>query len=194
MENPLKARVMARLAELNLKPSSVEIREALEREGLNKTYIYELVAGRKGGVPQTKIPVLARVLGVSQDYLNGTGSAADFAGVKIVGIAEGGAWREADLPQIDGPMIVPDNRVRPDKQVAYLVRGNHAEIYGINDASVIVVGKGVSPRAGEVVVMERARADGMKEIFISKFCDDHSAKNEDETSIIGVVLMAIKTF
>ena len=195
MENPMKARVLARLAEMNLKPSSQAIRDALEAEGLNKTYLYELVSGRKSGIPQAKVPVIARVLGVTPDYLNGLTPSSAQAGVRIIGICEAGAWREPNQPRIEGPLIIPDHRVRADRQVAYLVRGNHAENLGIGDAAIVVAGTGVPPRKGEIVVAERARADGMRETFIRRFDDAEDPREQPiPDQVIGVVLFSIKTF
>ncbi|MEY4951806.1 MAG: hypothetical protein RL299_230 [Pseudomonadota bacterium] len=195
MEDEIKDRVMARLAELRLKPSSLEIRAALEAEGFNKTYIYELVAGRKASIPQTKIPKLARVLGVTPDYLNGIADTVPHSGVRIVGICEAGAWREPGEMRIDAPMIAPDSRVSVDRQVAYLVRGNHAENLGISDASIVVVGTGVIPRSGEIIVVERSRTDGTKETTIKKFSgSDVTAEQLKIENFVGVVLSSIKTF
>lgn len=195
MENDIKDRVVARLAELGLKSSSLEVRAALEAEGFNKTYIYELVSGRKASIPQTKIPKLARVLGVTPDYLNGIVDAVPHSGVKVVGICEAGAWREPGEMHLDAPMIAPDARVSADRQVAYLVRGNHAENCGIVDASIVVVGTGVIPRSGEVIVVERSRSDGTKETTIKKF--NGSDVTPDQLKLenfVGVVLSSIKTF
>lgn len=198
MENEIRDRVVTRLAELGLKPSSFELRAALEAEGFNGTYLYELVAGRKKGIPRTKIARLAKVLKVDPEYLTGQIEEIGIAagpGVKIVGICEAGAWREPSIVTLKGPAISPDPRVSAESQVAYLVRGNHAENLGIGDASIIVIGKGVIPRSGEIVAVERTREDGTKETSLRKVDDVNFAAQEDgKETIIGVVLFAIRTF
>lgn len=198
MENKIKDRVLTRLAELGLKPSSFELRAALEAEGFNGTYLYELASGKKNSIPKTKFARLARVLRVPPSYFDGAGvlsGANAAASVSIVGICEAGAWRKAEPSALPGPVITPDSRVAADKQIAYLVRGNHAENIGIGDGSVIVVGTGMSPRNGEVVVVESHREDGMIETLVRKFSDaDQSSQPNGKQTVVGIVLQAIKTF
>jgi SOS-response transcriptional repressor LexA len=78
--------------------------------------------------------------------------------------------------------------VPANQQVAYLVRGNHAENIGISDGSGVVVGKGVTPRSGEFIVAELARPDGTAETTIRKFQDG------SKYTVVGLILSAIKTF
>lgn len=204
MENPMRSRVVARLAELRLKPSSVHLREKLEAAGLNRTFLSDFVSERKKSIQQKHIPVIADILGIDASFLNGDTAPLSAPYMNLSGICEADAWRMpgADIGQ--ALPVMPDPRHPAIDQVAMLVRGNHAEKYGISDGSIVIAQTKLQPRSGEMVVAERRRSDGATELSIRKFVNSNLAathlENGDDSTplsefrIIGVVVLAIRTF
>ncbi len=192
MENPMRARVLSRLSEMGLRPSSQEIRDKLVSHGLNKTYLYEFVSGKKAQINLNNLPAIADVLGVDVEYLTGevAGTAPD--GVRIVGICEAGAWRAQRAHVHESLKIAPDRRYPVSSQEAYLVHGNHAENLGIPDGSVLVIAKDIHPRAGEIMVARRDRDDGTSEVFAARY--EGQVPDQPGFRIVGIVLMAVRMF
>lgn len=196
MSNPMRTRIAAHLDAIGLKPSSQAIKDALVAQGLHKTYLYEFMSGKKDTVAPKSLPALAKALNVSMGLLDGSDHQAAPAQIKIGGICEEGAWRAPIEPTEARASYLPDTRIDPAQQVAYLVRGNHATSLGIVEGSVVIVGLGMQPRAGEVVLIERLREDGMRQTLLKK----HDASQKQSVhggfseQIIGIVLLSIKRF
>lgn len=169
MSNPMRTRIAAHLATMGLTPASQPIKDALVAQGFNKTYLYEFMSGRKNTIAPKSLPALAKALGVSVGYIDGSDHPISQNQIKIGGICEEGAWRAPTEPTEGRASYLPDTRVDPSQQVAYLVRGNHAASLGIVEGSVAIIGVGLMPRAGEIVLIERTRDDGMRETLLRKY-------------------------
>lgn len=188
MENPIRTRVIARLDALGLKPSSAAVGAKLTAAGLNRTYLYEFVSGKKDAINPRNIPIIAEVLDVTPEYLLAGKTDAAKEGLGISGICEAGAWRETQ-PDMPLPISLPvDNRFPLEDQRAYLVRGSHAEAMGIIDGSVLVVATTAPARAGDVVVVTRHRGRET-EITVTRF-----ENAPTDSTVAGVVLFCLRTF
>lgn len=167
MQNFIRDRIRDRLAATGLNPF-----EAARLAGHERTFINDLMIGKKSTIRQAAIPQVAAALDCDPEYLIGaqdeprrmspqTREIAPLAGntgLPLVGIAEAGTWRQ------DGAQIAPqslpvpvDSRHPVSAQVAYLVRGDHAAALGATDGSVVVGLRGAEWRDGDVVIVHRSR-------------------------------------
>lgn len=170
MENYLRTRIQERLDTLGINPF-----EAARRAGGERTFLNDLLIGKKDSIRRAAIPRVAAALDCDPEYLLGAQDAPrrptdapqrtpeirpeNAPGiVPLVGIAEAGTWRLAGR---SGPSpalpIPPDPRHPASKQVAYLVRGDHAAALGATDGAVIVGVEGAGYRDGDVLVVRRSR-------------------------------------
>ncbi len=166
MENFLRSRVQSRLDALGINPF-----EAARRAGGERTFINDLLIGKKDSIRRSALPRVAEALDCDPEYLLGAqdaprrGHAAHAKSPEtapgtapLVGIAEAGTWR---LTGRAGPSpalpIAPDPRHPASAQVAYLVRGDHASAIGATDGAVVVGVTGANYRQGDVVAVRRTR-------------------------------------
>lgn len=122
MENPLQRIVANRLEELELNPF-----EAARRVGLERSFINDILIGKKGSVRSNKIDQLARALELHPQDL-----ARDIAtpdsnrkAVPLMGYLGAGGLVEPDYEQVpsDGLEIVEIPFAVPDDLIAFKVRG-----------------------------------------------------------------------
>lgn len=164
----LRQRVRARLTALDVNPF-----EAARRAGLERSFLNDLLIGKKSTVRQAKLPALAKALECDQDYLTGLqgtprAGGPSFGSLPVLGIVEAGVWREpgGGPPKVQLP-LGPDPRYPSQSQVAFLVRGDHAGDLGINDGSVVVVFTGpMAYRDGDPVVVRRGGVGKSSELSI----------------------------
>lgn len=188
MENFLRDRIRGRLDALGMNPF-----DAARRIGAERTFINDLLIGKKDSIRRAAIPRVAEVLDCDPEFLIGAqdtprraaaqtpprtpenGPLAGAAGVPLFGIAEAGTWRHprAYAPSATLPLAT-DPRYPPQDQIAYLTRGDHAAWLGATDGAVILAVKGADFRDGDVVVVRRTRPgdDGPEvEITLRKVTD-----------------------
>jgi SOS-response transcriptional repressor LexA len=189
MENPMKDRVISRLAELGLKPTEGSVKAQLEAAGLHGNYINEFVTGKKKTISLKRLPIVARILGLDPAVLLGKVSKAEAGYMSLVGICEAGAWRSPGSFPNERVPFNPHPRYPAADQVAYVVRDKHAEPFGVSEGSLIIVARNVQPRPGEFIVATRHRDDGAQETTIKKV-----GRETEGLSSEGVVILAIKTF
>jgi len=165
MHETLKTRVRERLNALGLNPF-----EAARKAGFERSYVNDLLIGKKSTIRQGGIDALAEALQCDPDYLTGlqavptAGEGADLR-MPLAGIVEAGAWRELGAdPGLTLPAM-PDPRYPVDAQETYIVRGDHAAGFGITDGSAIVVVGMKTYRDGDVVLVRREK-DGAFELSI----------------------------
>lgn len=219
MENFLRDRIRGRLEALGLNPF-----DAARRIGAERTFINDLLIGKKDSIRRAAIPKVAEVLDCDPEFLIGAqdtprrveaqapprtpenGPLAGATGVPLAGIAEAGTWRlaGAHAPSATLPLS-PDPRYPPQDQIAYLARGDHGAWLCATDGAVILAVKGADFRDGDVVVTSRTRPgdDGPEvEITLRKVADgllilpDHKPVTIGNTSveIVARAISAHKVF
>lgn len=177
-------RVRERLDALDLNPA-----ETARRAGLGRTFIHDLLAGKKKSIRGTGLSVLASTLECDAEYLLGEQATprrpfrdaserrtvhenSDHP-IPVLGICEAGVWR-TDAAHLDlGTFpIRPDLRFPGRRQVAFLARGDGASRIGISDGMIVV---GIEPDedddgsveiAGAPLVVRQTRPDGSSETSI----------------------------
>lgn len=207
MENFLRERVRERLEATGLNPF-----EAARRIGNERTFLNDLLIGRKETIRQAAIPRVAAVLDCDPEYLLGaqatprrtraspaeaiqprpaTGEAPQQAvGLPLAGICEVGAWRTgADAIPPRRLPVAPDTRLPVEDQVAFLVRGTHADALGLADGDVVVALMGGAWRDGDVLVVRRARADGTAETFLAR-----AENRPQDTEVVARAIFAHRVF
>lgn len=159
MSEMLRRRVQERLAALEINPF-----EAARRAKLERSFVNDLLIGKKSTIREGGIIRLAEALECDPEYLTGAQSrpvrGENPTGLPLAGIVELGAWREdgeSAIPETPIP-IAPDPRFPPERIKIYLVRGDHAAGLGISDGSVICVLAGeTNVREGDILLAERTR-------------------------------------
>jgi hypothetical protein len=199
LKNPMRDRVVSRLNELGMTPTSDAIRQRLHAENLDPNYLYEFIIGKKNALRQSKLPAVARVLQTTPDALSGDRYVLPPAVVPAAGICEEGAWR-AVQPDLTLPASIPvNNRYPVENQHAYLVIGTHAESFGVADKSVLVCVSGVAPRLGDVVIVRRRNSAGDTEFTARRFDGNtlflpSGVIESSRAEVVGTVVMQIRTF
>lgn len=168
MENLLRDRIRERLDALDINPF-----EAARKIGAERTFINDLLIGKKKTIRSAALPSVAQALDCDTEYLMGAQdiprrttpaqrpqdrALAAPQALPLAGVAEAGTWRAA--PRSGPPPalpVAPDPRFPAAAQAAYLVRGDHAEWLGAPDGSVIVAVTGAGYRDGDVVLIRRTR-------------------------------------
>lgn len=178
MSYMLKSRIQNRLEYKGLNPF-----EAARMAGLERSFLNDLLIGKKQTIRSKYMPAIASTLDCDQDYLIGLqdtprkvpGGNRSGHSMELVGICEAGAWRDVGyaLPDLGGISIEPDQRYSLDDQECYLVRGDHAAGLGITDGSVVCIAllpaindDGRSLRSGDVVLVERQDDNNRREFSI----------------------------
>lgn len=198
--------------------------EAARKAGLERSFINDLLIGKKQTIREKTIPSLAQVLGCDPEYLAGyqemprKSQIRDTSRISLSGVCEAGAWRDPSMPMPDfGELpIVPDPRYKADDQAFYLIRGDHAEGLGIIDGSVIgIVTSGALElshrkiRAGDVVLVAREDSEGRIELSARQVDDGENGfilvakpsrgeippvTQSKNVKIVGLVLRATRVF
>ncbi|XAI96294.1 hypothetical protein [Microcystis phage Mae-JY30] len=207
MSEHLRERVQARLDALQINPF-----EAARRAGLERSFVNDLLIGKKSTMREAKLVALADALDCDVAYLRGfqntpRAGIAGGAGQPLAGICEAGVWREpgADIPAQPIP-FTPDPRYPISDQELYLVRGNHAAGFGITDGSLLVVVKGAAIRDGDHVVVRRRRPSGEIETSVrvqagGALSASPPAGNSqiapilmDDAEIVGLIAISFRVF
>lgn len=167
VENFLRTRIRTRLDALGLNPF-----EAARRIPAERTFLNDLLIGKKSTIRQSAIPKVAAALECDPEYLLGAQDTPRRnraqapekspenapSGITLVGIAEAGTWRvAAHSGAVTALPISPDPRHPATEQIAVLVRGDHAAGLGAGDGSVVVGVKGAAFRDGDIVLVRRSR-------------------------------------
>lgn len=169
-------RVRERLDALKMTPV-----DAARRAGLARTFVSDLLLGKKRSVRGEGLMLLAEVLQVDAEYLIGSSNAPRPAhaspseigaeGVPIAGICEAGVWRRTEsIPDLGRIPVSADLRYIGREQRAFLVRGAGGARLGITDGMIVC---GVVPTdgsdveaAGAPLVVRQRRASGEVETSI----------------------------
>lgn len=202
MENPMKARIEERLEALHMNAF-----EAAERAGLTRSFVYELLIGKKASIRQSKIPALAEALECTPEYLMGialnpqantNGQPAGWVqgDIPVAGIIEEGALRKPEKLSL---AVRSDPRHPLEHQTAFLVRGDTWKNEGIVDGSILLVATALTPRPGDLVAVSKSRnGEGEREMTLRKIesAQDQAASRADvgTTEVIGVVTMQMRSF
>jgi transcriptional regulator with XRE-family HTH domain len=210
MDNLLRERVRERLTTLEMNPF-----EAARIANFERSFVNDLLIGKKTTVRQSKLPALAKALDCDPEYLiglQGTPRAGEGAGVgslRLAGIVEAGAWRTAagTLPPRTSLPLAPDPRYPAPRQVAFLVRGDHAAGLGITDGSVVTVLLGpMAYRDGDIVVARRVRNEQEEELSIRVLAggtligrplresDQEDVIPQEGSDIVGLLVAAHRVF
>lgn len=167
MENYLRGRVRERLDALGMSPF-----EASRRAGADRTFLADLLSGKKQTIRQAALIRVAEVLECDPEYLIGAQStprrvdgATGNGSLALVGICEAGAWRTpgADaMPQV--APVAPDPRFPKERQSAYLIRGHHADELGLHDGDLLIAVDEDAIRPGDIIICRRRKPSGEIEI------------------------------
>lgn len=181
----LADRVKKRIEELGTNPF-----EVARKAGFERSFINDLLIGKKRTIRPKRLAILANHLDCSVDFLTsghvGNSSveteATDGAGLSrsawmpLVGRIEAGTWRDPGFEEpvsMDIP-LAPDPRYPAEDQIAFLVVGSHADALGINDGMIAVVVQERQPRltktenTGDLVVVRRTGKNGEVERSIRR--------------------------
>lgn len=218
MGERLRSRVRERLDAKGLNPF-----EAARMAGLERSYVNDLLIGKKETIREKKLPALASILDCDPDYLTGAQdtprrSGAGSGGMRMVGIVEAGAWRSASsfVTTAGAFPIDPDPRFPSEEQQAYRVRGDHAVGLGILDASILCIATMAGLEAagrklhdGDVVLVRQSNG-GLSELTARVYREGREgvrlsarpASGAEEfadfklpdVEIVGLVLRSIRVF
>ena len=205
METTLRARIRERLTALNM--TAVE---ASRRLGVDRSYVAELLRGKKETIRPARLTELAGVLDCDPDYLTGAQPVPRLTDAApgttpLAGIVEAGAWRGADAePRGEALPIQPDPRFASGRQAAYLVRGHHADALGLRDGDVLLVVADVPIRDGDIVVVRQVRDGGERELAARLVergelraragVSLNPTQNVDGAQIMGRVILSYRVF
>ena len=210
MTDLLKRRVQERLNTLGISAF-----EAARRAGFERTFINDLLIGKKRSIGVKNIPAVAEALDCDPEYLLGhIGSPrrakmadgdAHPANIPIVGVCEAGAWRESpSQPVSDSRPIPADPRYDLEAQRAYIIRGDHAEGLGLSDGCVVLAVEALPYRDGDTVVVRRAREGAGEELTVRVLEGNRlvlkgpsktdGAVSLDDAEIVGVVILGLHIF
>ncbi len=203
MTNQIKERVQARLKALGINPF-----EAARRANLERSYVNDLLIGKKTTVRASKLPALAEALECDAAYLQGfqaapvAGTTFQGSSLSLSGIVEKNTWRKASAFRHDEKAIPlsPDPRYPVHDQAAYLVRGDDFSDLGIADGSILVVLTGVEHvRDGDLVITRRRRAEEVEleysvEVVSASAQSARASTADPNAEIVGLVLSAHRVF
>ncbi|TPM19808.1 LexA family transcriptional regulator [Mesorhizobium sp. B2-3-6] len=180
MENELQKIVVRRLDELGLGPV-----EAATKAGLERTYIRDIVQGKKLSVRTDKLESLARALQLdAADLSHSKSTAVDSTvrNVPVKGFVQAGHWAETWEWGDDDVYSVPvpdDPALRPFMLHAAETRGpSMNKRYPERTVLVFtdVVETGASLDLGKRYIVERERADGLREATVKTLWRDEAGK------------------
>ncbi|WP_292463554.1 S24 family peptidase [Mesorhizobium sp.] len=179
MENQLQKIVARRLVELGLGPV-----EAATKYGLERTYIRDIVEGKKKSVRTDKIELLARALQLDPGDLSISKSTAatETRLVTVKGFVQAGVWAETWEWHDDEHYVVPvpdDPALRPYTLHAAETRGPSMN-KRYPDGTILVftdlIETGSPLEFGKRYIVERERSDGLREATVKQLWRDESGK------------------
>lgn len=140
MHPDLAGRIRMRLNQLDINPF-----EAARRSGLERSFVNDVLIGRKLTVREAGLTKLAMGLDCDPGYLTGhqetpRALVADPAqGMSVVGVCETGVWRSAGaaVPAMVAPLMA-DPRFPGVPNLALLARGDGGAAAGISDGDYVV--------------------------------------------------------
>ena len=200
-------RVRDRLAVL-----SINAAEAARRAGLERTFVHDLLGGRKKTIAADALISLADALGCTPEYLVGRSSETQrrpSGHVEISGIIEPGAWRDPTRPPSLPPLPIAGLAVSPNLIKAFLARGETAARIGIIDGTVVVTEAwDGSILPGETYVVRRVqgaleelsirvarrKGEAFDLILPTHGSDDVLSSNAPDIVIVGHVTKAVTLF
>lgn len=147
-------RVQARIAELHTNSA-----EVARKAGLERTFVHDLISGRKKTVTAEALISLALALNCLPEELVGKRGIIprdSFGNVEIIGVVEPDVWR-GSMPRNLGSISTVENV--NDSLKAFVTRGNDAMPLGVRDGSALIVEMGHPPHFGDLVVVERTREE-----------------------------------
>lgn len=166
MENFLRRRVKERLDVLRLNPF-----EAARRAGAQRHFLDDLLSGKKESIRPDALIRVAEVLDCDPEYLVGAQSTprrlpdGEGGSLPLGGICEAGVWRSPGGDPVPQSMpVAPDPRFPAERQIAYLVRGHHADALGLQDGDVLVVLDEDAIRPGDIIICRRRMETGEAEL------------------------------
>lgn len=181
MENELQKVVVRRLDELGLGPV-----EAATKAGLERTYIRDIVQGKKHSVRTDKLEALARALQLDPSDLSLSKATASLdSGVRHVdvkGFVQAGHWAETWEWSDDDVYSVPirdDPALRSFMLHAAETRGpsmNRRYPEGTVLVFTDIIETGASLELGKRYIVERERADGLREATVKTLWRDEAGK------------------
>lgn len=163
----MRQRIRERLDALGL-----SINEASRRAGGSVGMIRDILSGKTSSPRVSTIETVARVLGVSSEYLIGAidthhpvKTVAPVETAPVVGKVAAGVWMEAD--DLDEPLgeitVVRDSRFTNHNHVAWEVNGDSMDQIAPDGSYAVAIPwaeTGLAPRDGMIVVAERVTAGG----------------------------------
>jgi transcriptional regulator with XRE-family HTH domain len=182
-------KVRERIEALDTNPA-----ELARRAGLARTFVSDLLAGKKKSVRGEGLMALANALACDPEYLTG-GQATPRAQkpkarstVPVVGVCETGVWRPAskytDLGEFP---IQTDPRFPVQDQVAFLARGAGASEIGIADGTIVC---GIKPPKDGTIPAEFAGAPLIVRQSRRGGGDSETSIRLIEVSLKGALLVA----
>jgi DNA-binding Xre family transcriptional regulator len=195
-------RVQARMSDLHTNST-----EVARRAGLERTFVHDLISGRKKTVTAEALIALAKALQCLPEELVGKMGEIQrnaVEGIEIVGIIEPEVWR-GSAPRNLGT-ITTSNDGNPHVK-AFVVRGDEAAPIGIRDGSALVVDMSGAVRPGDIAVVERTR-DNLRELSLWRVANgdgptilssldgnpEKIIEAGDAVKVIGRVQRAVLTF
>jgi transcriptional regulator with XRE-family HTH domain len=177
----LQSRVRRRVEELGQSP--ITLAKAV---GLERGFINDIVIGRKHSVRTDKLELVARALGVSIGYLQGTEVAPrgkpNMPMNTIAAICETVVWRTLEASVL--PPAPPIRKLMPGHYDLYLARGDGMHGAGVNDGMTMIgiehdrflSEHGVIP-TGAIVVSTRTHEEtGAVETSLRKIVHGHQTR------------------
>ena len=183
--------------------------EAARRAGFERSYINDLLIGKKQGISRKRLPALATALECDERYLAGmqdapvAANAAPPGRITLKGYVEAGAWRAA----MDGgerPISISPLPTYPaEAQVAYIVRGDHAAGIDAPDGTVVIAVSGMPAREGDVVIARRTRGAEQETsvriirgnaLIAAPRAGDIAPLKREDAEVVAVVVAAMKLF
>jgi DNA-binding Xre family transcriptional regulator len=155
-------RVQARISELQTNST-----EVARRAGLERTFVHDLISGRKKTVTAEALIALAKALGcLPEDLVGKAGEIRrnEVGGIEIVGVIEQEVWRGS--PPRNLGTITSFNEGNTNAK-AFIVRGDDAAPVGIMDGSAVIADTSGRVRSGDIAVVERERG-GLKELSLRR--------------------------
>lgn len=167
MDNFLRERIRDRLETMGITAF-----EAARRAGSDRTFIHDLLIGKKDSIRPASLERIAAALECDPEYLIGAQATTrkpphgtELGGMVLAGICEAGAWRGQEAAQMPMSLpVAPDPRFPSESQAAYLVRGHHADDLGLQDGDLLICINDEAARDGDLVICRRTRARGEVEL------------------------------
>lgn len=166
-EETLRDRVRERLDALGINPF-----EAARRAGFERSFVNDLLIGRKKSVRGDSLLKLADALHCDPTYLAGmqaeprSAEAGEYAWPAAVDACAAGVWRDPGARPPASAQICaatpPDPRHNPASQRVFYVADDHAEAEGIRHGSCVVAYRPTGSdgvRDGDLVVLRRRHGD-----------------------------------